>query len=91
MVFNKIFKSKLYDYTDKVSKENQLAELVQWSAVQTADSEGRGSNPTRSGSWNGGGAERAGAVDGGGNCHGGGGMLLSCYQTQKMALKIHFF
>ena len=50
MVFNKIFKSKLYDYTDKVSKENQLAELVQWSAVQTADSEDQGSNPTRSGS-----------------------------------------
>ena len=68
-----------------------MGELVKWLAVTTADSEDHGSNPTRSGSWNGGGSEGAGAVDGGGNCHGGGGMLLSCYQTQKMALKIHFF
>ena len=31
-------------------KQNQLAELVKWLAVQTADPEDQGSNPTRSGS-----------------------------------------
>ena len=71
MVSTKIFNFKLYGKRDKFSKENQLAELVKWSAVQTADSEGQGSNPTRSWSWYGGGAERAGVADGGGNCLGG--------------------
>ena len=49
----------------KIWKINQLAELVKRLAVQTADPEDQGSNPTRSGIENGGGAERAGAVDGG--------------------------
>ena len=47
--------------------------MVKRLAVQTADPEDQGSNPTRSGIENGGGAERAGAVDGGGNFLKGGG------------------
>ena len=71
----------------------QLAEMVKWLAEQTERTRDRipeGAEVDNGGGGDGEGAERAGAVDGGGNCHGGGGMLLSCYETQKMALKIHF-
>ena len=44
-----------------------MAELVKRLAVQTADPEDQGSIPIRSGIEIGGGAERAGAVDGGGH------------------------
>ena len=47
--------------------------MVKRLAVQTADPEDHGSNPTRSGIENGEGAERAGAVDGGGYFLKGGG------------------
>ena len=50
-----------------------MAELVKRLAVQTAEPEDQGSNPTRSGIENGEGAERAEVVDGGGYFLKGGG------------------
>ena len=90
MVQTKIFKFNQKDLRDKFSKENQLADLVKWLAVQTADPEGQGSNPEGAEVDNGeGGAERA--VDGGGKCLGDGDDVTQLLSNTKDGAQITIF